>query len=1535
MNTLNVNGTVDAGANSVAAAAVTIDQGGSLAAGVVTADTFNVTNGSANIAELAGSGATKSATVDIYQTLTITGNAGVGISGMNTLNVNGVVNAGTNSVAAVTTTIDQGGSLAAGVVTANTFNLNNGSASISKLVGGGGTASVAAGMTLDISGNAGVAIDGLSSLTVLGTVNAHANAITNGGLASIGSDDVAGLLTATGGFTGLGLAVNNGVADFGTATVDVGIGLVTIGTTGGGVGTLYAGDVYGSALELINGSANISNFIATTGTKDVFVAQNLTLTVSGTGGLVGIASLTVLGTANVTNGGVTTPTAVIGSDTAVGSLTAGSFNGLALTINNGSANFGGGAVNVAGGTVAIGTSATTGSLTGGALTAGSLLVTNGSANLASLALSGTQFVVGANSSLTAGSGTVTGMTTVTIDGTAALGTTSIAMTGPNAATIGVDGGAAGQLTATGGFAGAGLAVNNGSADFGGGAVNVGTGQVGIGGAATTGSLTGGALTAGSLLVTNGSANLTSLALSGTQLVVAGNSSLTAGSGTVTGMTTVTIDGTAALGTTSIAMTGPNAATIGVDGGAAGQLTAMGGFSGAGLAVNNGSAYFGSSAVNVADGDVTVGTTNGSAGVLTAGIVTADRFGVIAGSAGISELVASGSNKIAGVNVGTTLDISGVGSVAISGLNTLAVGGTVNAGANSIDSGLAMVEAGGAIHAGSFTGTTLAVDNGTANFTGAVNVGSGQVGIGTTATAGSLTAGLVTADTFSLIKGSAGIGELLAGGTGTALINAGTTLNVSGGTAMSGLGSLTVLGTVNAAGGSVAGGDTTVGADGGAVGSLTANSFSGSSLMVYNGAANFGGGIGPVNVAGGAVQVGVLGGSAGNLQGGVVTADTFSLNNGSASIAELVGSGSTKSAYVAVGQALYVGNASGVSMSGLNTLTVLGTVDATGSVAGGDTTVGADGGAVGRLAANSFTGTSLAVNNGAAGFGTGAVGVSGAVNVGGSTSSGSLTAGAVTADMFYVNKGSASIESLAGSGGTKSAFVGAGTTLDVSGTAGISSLASLTINGTATVTNGSVAGGATTVGVIGGAVGSLTANGFSGTSLGVRNGLAEFNGGTVDVTGGRIEVGSTLGSVGTLNGGDVTADVFHVHNGSATINTLTGSGSNLTGLVSAAGTLNVNSGDVSNLTTFRVNGIANINAGNLYAGTTHVGVDGGAIGTLSVALDHVGDNLHIHNGSVAIGGALTMTNTVNVGTPGGSLGSLTVVGDATADQFNVHEGSSATVANLYGHPSGSVLAVNVHDGASLDAGGRIGNMNSVNISGTGVVKVGAGATPVGEPATTSVIKALSITESGGAPTGLLDVSGTVVIDGSALSPSQFASEFTQVQAWAARNYNGGLWGGSTEGAAGIGSSRVYNDQNNLGLPMGLAVVNNDYVDPDYGEIALFPWVSDIAKSIIIKYTYQGDANLDGTVNGADYNAIDTGAGMGLTGWENGDFDYSGAVDGADYNIIDTAAGMIGEGASEGMQSSLLVGAVPEPATLGLMVLGLVAALANRRRRSAKK
>jgi hypothetical protein len=74
----------------------------------------------------------------------------------------------------------------------------------------------------------------------------------------------------------------------------------------------------------------------------------------------------------------------------------------------------------------------------------------------------------------------------------------------------------------------------------------------------------------------------------------------------------------------------------------------------------------------------------------------------------------------------------------------------------------------------------------------------------------------------------------------------------------------------------------------------------------------------------------------------------------------------------------------------------------------------------------------------------------------------------------------------------------------------------------------------------------------------------------------------------------------------------------------------------------------------------------------------------------------------------------------------------------------------------------------------------------------------------------------------------------------------------------------------------------------GETALFSGLTVFAEDLLVKYTYGGDANLDGLIDAADYGQIDNWIQFpGTTGYFNGDFNYDGVIDAADYGIIDNS------------------------------------------------
>ncbi len=99
----------------------------------------------------------------------------------------------------------------------------------------------------------------------------------------------------------------------------------------------------------------------------------------------------------------------------------------------------------------------------------------------------------------------------------------------------------------------------------------------------------------------------------------------------------------------------------------------------------------------------------------------------------------------------------------------------------------------------------------------------------------------------------------------------------------------------------------------------------------------------------------------------------------------------------------------------------------------------------------------------------------------------------------------------------------------------------------------------------------------------------------------------------------------------------------------------------------------------------------------------------------------------------------------------------------------------------------------------------------------------------------------------------------------------------------------------------------------------------STSLLVRMTLSGDANLDGTVNASDFDALAANYGSTSKIWDQGDFNYDGTVNVIDFN-------MLAANYNQTMSISpapALGTLVPEPISGGMMLLA-AAGLCGRRR-----
>ncbi len=284
-----------------------------------------------------------------------------------------------------------------------------------------------------------------------------------------------------------------------------------------------------------------------------------------------------------------------------------------------------------------------------------------------------------------------------------------------------------------------------------------------------------------------------------------------------------------------------------------------------------------------------------------------------------------------------------------------------------------------------------------------------------------------------------------------------------------------------------------------------------------------------------------------------------------------------------------------------------------------------------------------------------------------------------------------------------------------------------------------------------------------------------------------------------------------------------------------------------------------------------------------------------------GGALTLTaaNTFGNTTINGGVLTLASTGSITTGTINVNNAATLTFA---ANPGAGVLATNVAPAVNIKSGGTVTvALPSVHTARQLLTTTGG----------------LTLAGATDAWTGKLDLTSNDLD----VPAGNLGTITNQIKA----GFNQGTFSGQ-----GITSSAAANNPTHL-TTLGV-IQNNDgaghQIYGTSGTLGLFDGQDTPLNDVLVKYTYFGDANLDGQVDGSDYTRIDAAFGTPLTGWINGDFNYDGHIDGSDYTLIDSAfntqSGSLTTGVSGFAFSTASLGtttlgttsAVPEPSSFGL-------------------
>jgi hypothetical protein len=447
-------------------------------------------------------------------------------------------------------------------------------------------------------------------------------------------------------------------------------------------------------------------------------------------------------------------------------------------------------------------------------------------------------------------------------------------------------------------------------------------------------------------------------------------------------------------------------------------------------------------------------------------------------------------------------------------------------------------------------------------------------------------------------------------------------------------------------------------------------------------------------------------------------------------------------------------------------------------------------------------------------------------------------------------------------------------------------------------------------------------------------------GVLNINGGTVSTGNTF-----IGGGFADALGDPVPGGVATVNMAAGTRLNVSAQWTMAsvpggqGVLNNNGGTV-------------LNSGNAFLSPTD------APDPTAFSIMNMNGGTFATSGQLQAGGAggsLGSVSTVNITNNGfvgttsaGTLGSIIVYGDGAAGNSTINIGSGTSKGTM--RAGGDTLI----DGVINFNAGTMTTVGTLDVAGS-VILSSAARNGAGTPSNKKFVETGQATLTA---SGVIDLN-----DNDMLIHDTTAGALQKYENFIRTARNNGLW--NQPGITSTAAKNAVPKNKNLG-----AITGANFQSANGGAGALFNGRTVAGTDTLIKFTFNGDTDLNGVVNFDDYARTDSGFNNNRTGWFNGDFDYNGVVNFDDYSLIDqafnTQGGVIlatGEQSPAGpgwdrplistiegksdiaglmadknflAQKHEMTGsagnltAVPEPSTLGVVGVAMLGALARRRR-----